>query len=468
MTFMHHSPEDYQFIRYAEQIAPGQVYEIRNICLDSTQFLEVSCDVGQLTFVVEDQTGGSSEGCTISGTSTWTAVKDRSSDNFRRYNLYVSNLGSEVGIFYVYYSCYDLIVDPGPTYGYPSEDTSVSTTWRCYQGGVYQGEGPPYYFRVHDEVPGYDDNSYIELQTNAAGQNVYFGFTTFYVSERFIIDSVKIYYRVKSNSPAEIRSGVICGGTTYDSIDPGVTVEQTWTTYSYQYFYNPQTGVNWTVGDFSGESAHALSGFGLDVISGSDIEISQCYLEVVSVVPLPHGQHTLYLYPIADFGHDPETYWYSEGENHDPPYWDKVNDPVGDDEGPNSTFVMHGSVSGSGYIGFTFTPPSISSWLSVQSVTLHCRVNAQEDLVIKAVVWTGGIVPIYATRYDNVDPGFTSLSVGFQNVSYTFSVNPATGVAWTPDDLGKISTDFLAGFGVSVTIGNFNMNWCYLEVTYTT
>jgi hypothetical protein len=279
MTHMQYEPEEYQYVRFNEQLLPGQFCKIRNLCLSRDQGLEIRGDSEDVNFLLQDQAKISS-GISVTGTGDWFLLGETDGVDFRQYNLFVSNLSANVATFSVAYSCFDMTVEPGPAYAYPTSDLSSSTLWRCYQGGSYQGDGEVYYFRVHDEFPGWDDGSYINLQINAADNYVYFGYTTFYIPLQFTISSVKVYYRVKANSPAVIKSGIICGGTTYYSIDPGVSTTQTWTTYSYEYLENPSSQAPWVADDFNGNNYGGLGGFGLYVISGDDISISQCCVEV--------------------------------------------------------------------------------------------------------------------------------------------------------------------------------------------
>jgi hypothetical protein len=94
---------------------------------------------------------------------------------------------------------------------------------------------------------------------------------------------------------------------------------------------------------------------------------------------------------------------------------------------------------------FTFAPFSIPSSLPVNSLTVYYRAEDESS-------GTNNIrsaIKVNHTVYFNADPG-TNPDDSWNNntFSYTYTTNPATGAAWTPEDINGTGTHPFQQFGV--------------------
>jgi hypothetical protein len=150
--------------------------------------------------------------------------------------------------------------------------------------GDYNGSGfssSPYWSKVDETTP--NDGDYITGTTDSGGYRL-FNFSDFTVPSGSKIDNVTIYFRAKdvsgTNPNNNLRASIYVQNTRYDastSVDPG----SGWTTYSYTWDKNPETGNPWTWQEVNGGSSHPLVHFG---VYGSDfnpdIQVSMVYAMV--------------------------------------------------------------------------------------------------------------------------------------------------------------------------------------------
>jgi|GEM_PF-1414783 len=116
-----------------------------------------------------------------------------------------------------------------------------------------------------------------------------FSFSNFSVPVGSTITNLTIYVRAKDVSSGNnaIRPSIQVGGTQYNTVassnDPG----SSFTTYSYAYSTNPQTGAAWTLADINGTGTNPLQQFGVysDDLT-PNIQVSMVYAQVNYSVPI--------------------------------------------------------------------------------------------------------------------------------------------------------------------------------------
>jgi hypothetical protein len=127
--------------------------------------------------------------------------------------------------------------------------------------------------------------------------------------------------------------------------------------------------------------------------------------------------------------------------------WDKTtnmyayvdDDPWNDGD---TTYLLHGTTT-AGYALFTFSSFSVPAGSIVTSlqVTYSCRDNATGSNNLRAALRVGG------TNYLTTDSG-ANPNATYADRTYTYSTNPATGSAWTVDDMNGAGSNPLQAFGV--------------------
>lgn len=158
----------------------------------------------------------------------------------------------------------------------PNEDSSSDGDWTRTPSGSPNN----YWSRIDETTP--DDANYITGTTNSGGYRV-FDFSDFSVPDGSEIIGLTIYYRAKlvsgSSPDNNLRAYIRVDGdyTSGPSVDPGTD----WTTYSYNFTENPETGDPWTADDINGDSGNSLERFGIRADHfNPDIQVSMVYAVV--------------------------------------------------------------------------------------------------------------------------------------------------------------------------------------------
>jgi hypothetical protein len=134
----------------------------------------------------------------------------------------------------------------------PTADGDIRGTWNT----------SPYWDDVDETTP--NDADYM-TGTAVVSNSAYnlFSFSAFSIPAGSTIQDLTVYVRARDASSGvnNIRASIKVKGTNYNgtSNDPGTN----WTTYSYSYTTNPNTGSAWTVADINGTGASPLQQFGV-------------------------------------------------------------------------------------------------------------------------------------------------------------------------------------------------------------
>jgi hypothetical protein len=124
--------------------------------------------------------------------------------------------------------------------------------------------------------------SMVYAEVDYSGGYRLFDFQDFTVPANSEIDSLTIYFRAReaSSGSNNLSASIYVNNTRYDastSVDPG----SDWTTYSYTWDENPETGTPWTWQEINGGSSHPLLQFGISSTDfNPDIQVSMVYAEV--------------------------------------------------------------------------------------------------------------------------------------------------------------------------------------------
>jgi hypothetical protein len=113
-----------------------------------------------------------------------------------------------------------------------------------------------------------DDSDYLTSATNSAGGYSLFTAPAFAVPADANIVDVTVTYRARdvSSGTNNIRAALKVGGTVYNTTsnpDSGHDPTTSFTTWTYPYTINPDTGAAWTVEDVNGTGANPLQQFGV-------------------------------------------------------------------------------------------------------------------------------------------------------------------------------------------------------------
>lgn len=105
-------------------------------------------------------------------------------------------------------------------------------------------------------------------------------------------------------------------------------------------------------------------------------------------------------------------------------------------------YIYNNTNNSSQLFGYTaFTTGDISTTIQSVTVRIRAKKTASSTNRIKGVIKIGG------TEYQHSN--YSNLSTSWDNYEFTWTANPATGLAWTLDDLtNTLSTYYLSAFGV--------------------
>jgi hypothetical protein len=148
--------------------------------------------------------------------------------------------------------------------------------------------------------------------------------------------------------------------------------------------------------------------------------------------------------------------------------YDKVDETPPANDADYITGVSTG-YGGYGYCLFTFSPFSVPAGATITDLTIYYRAMdvppppTNRNNNIRAAIYLGGFTVYYTT-----DPGFDPGS-SFTTYSYAYTTNPATGAAWTVDQINGVGANSLQRFGVASNDLNpdVDVSMVYAQVNYT-
>jgi hypothetical protein len=140
--------------------------------------------------------------------------------------------------------------------------------------------------------------------------------------------------------------------------------------------------------------------------------------------------------------------------------WDKVDEAVSDGD---STYLLEGTTAG--YAMFGFASPGLLPNVTIQNVTvtITARDNTSGTNKIQPALRVGG------TNYLTTSTS-TEVPVSYGTISYSYTTNPKTGVAWTVADVNGTGTNPLQYFGTNSADANpqIRITQVNMTVNYTT
>jgi len=366
----------------------------------------------------------------------------------------------------------------------PTSDYSITGSW-----GYFPGSPANYYSHVSETTR--DDYAYI--YNNGATGGAVFGFDAFSIPANAINITLKIYFTAALQTSGTATMGVVVrvNSTDYPIAASLINPTTSFVDYSYTITNNPDTSSSWTVNDINGSGSNPLQDFG--VYSNDDSPIpacSWCYAEVnydlplttptstytytntPSPTPTSTSTYTNTTYPTLTntpnftATNTPTTITSSDGITTGswgfyPPYpvskWDKVGEYNRND----STYIFNFSSPGRTYFNF--------NTVSVPSNAQNIKLTIYYTGAIKSSgTGTLGVgVEIGTTAYD-ISASKINPDLFFSLYSYTLVSNPATGSAWTINDINGIGTNPLKAFGIysdncdPIVV----CSWIYAEITY--
>lgn len=142
--------------------------------------------------------------------------------------------------------------------------------------------------------------------------------------------------------------------------------------------------------------------------------------------------------------------------------WDKVDDPIGTPD--NGVTQVTAQSNGGGDIRFLFTAFTVPAGSNITRVTVYFRAADNSSGANNL----GALIVVNDYKYTNstVDPAALPTWTTY-NTSWT--TNPATGSAWTVDEVNGIGANALKMFGIRGTDWNpdVNVTQVYISVQYT-
>ncbi|MBM3131907.1 MAG: hypothetical protein FJZ95_02590 [Chloroflexi bacterium] len=159
---------------------------------------------------------------------------------------------------------------PGNQTRVPTADGDISGTWNT----------APCWDDVDETSP--DDGNYMAGTTDSGGYKL-FTFSPFTIPAGATVMNLTVYVRAKdvSSGTNNIRPSIKVNGTRYNTTATSVNPSTSFTTYSYAYSSNPNTGSPWTAEDVNGTGTCPLQQFGVYSSDlNPDIQVSMVYAQV--------------------------------------------------------------------------------------------------------------------------------------------------------------------------------------------
>ncbi len=315
---------------------------------------------------------------------------------------------------------------------YPTGDNSATGTWTI--------TGAASRWQAVSEVAADDATTII---TGTAIGNALFNFSAFTVPAGSTITNLTVYYRASKAAAqaSNIRASIRVNGTNYDTTDAGVNPSQTptYTSYSFAYATNPNTGAAWTVADINGTGVNPLQAFG---VYSSDIAPTPYVTQVYAVVTytLPNGAPALSI---------------SQP--------DGTGDTVTVGQSYNITYSLSDAEE---VVTAAFYYDTDNTGLNGTAITGPCA-TAPEGANVTCAWDTTGMTPgtyyVYGISNDGVNPASSAYSGGM------ITINAAAGAgALLHNSVNTSSTKHAAdgGWGIAGTrFGQFTCDTCHTKST---
>jgi Tfp pilus assembly protein PilX len=147
--------------------------------------------------------------------------------------------------------------------------------------------------------------------------------------------------------------------------------------------------------------------------------------------------------------------------------WDKTTNMYSyvDEEGSNdgdTTYLLHGTTAGN--VLFSFPAFSVPAGSNIQNltVTLVARDNTNGTNKMQPAIRVAGVDSLTSPSASTEVPN------SYGTISYVYTTNPQTGIAWTAEDINGTSLNALQGFGVRSADANpeIRLTQVYAQVNY--
>ncbi len=152
----------------------------------------------------------------------------------------------------------------------PAGDGDISGTWNT----------SPCWDDVDETTQ--NDTDYMTGTTDSGGYKL-FSFSPFSIPPGSIITNLTVYVRARdaSSGTNNIRPSIKVNGTRYNTTATSNSPGSSFTTYSYSYNTNPNTGLEWVAEDLNGTGTSLLQQFGVYSSDlNPDIQVSMVYAQV--------------------------------------------------------------------------------------------------------------------------------------------------------------------------------------------
>ncbi len=179
----------------------------------------------------------------------------------------------------------------------------------------------------------------------------------------------------------------------------------------------------------------------------------------LSVSPISGGSDTFYTYPSSDIS--VPAGWSEYPAAGAVTAWDKVDESSSDSD---DTYIQNNNTTDPVMLGYNYTQAEPAG-----TITVTIKVRAKK-IASGGTIQIAGVLRIDGTNYES---NTSSLGTSYSLYSFAWTTNPATGAAWTWDEIKAIaSSGNLQGFGVKAaalyTSRNPRLTQVYLDVSVTT
>jgi hypothetical protein len=274
--------------------------------------------------------------------------------------------------------------------------SGVSETQKRFPGGDVSSSGPwvvypsspnTKYDKVNESA--YDgDSTYLTLGATSGMPpgHALFSFSNFLVPSNATISSLTVgyYARDELTGSNNLRVAIRVGGTDYLTTDTGANPGTGYVLRTYNFTLNPKTGFLWTIDEINGAGSDHLEAFG---INSSDANPPIRITQIYSQV-----NYVLNVYQM-----------------------------------------------------FNFSPYSIPSGATISDLTINIRARDEMSGAnnIQSSIKVGGVYYNQVFQVNDPDSSWTG-----NTIPYIYTSNPATGLAWTVEDINGFGPNSLQQFGV--------------------